>query len=486
MRFPRPSLPPLPSFAPVRWPRRLPLLRCTIVATAALLALPTIVLVRLPRPRAEGMGRLLPYAALLQSFPAGPERGAPQLWRQRLPGPLAERFWRQQRQLWWQLWGPGGASGPYLVLPTPRPIRVGALSRPANSLEVDGLLVVAPNPLSLNLLRQQLKATPRQQRGLQLRCLELLQRRQSAYWTADGLGAMAGALAPLLQSFQEGCIDLQLADGALDFAGEATAIGGSLAPASPTARPPADEVLLPQPLSTDLLIQMGGKSLRPLLAGLLGRELIREPLATAYGLTEADLRLLQDSPFLLTLRSLATGPFQAGLELVVAPRGERKAWTRMLDGISERLYARGLQSAAETATSWRDEGERIVGGWRWLPPAGGQPLLQLFLGPEPPPFRSPLTSAKAWQSLPTLRLQARPSALAAALLLPPQLPMPLQQADQLEVMAQSLGSGKDAPSRLLGRLELRPRQPAPQPQLPRVPALPQPRPLPQAPPAHPR
>jgi hypothetical protein len=470
MRFPGPSLP----------------LRCTVLATAALLALPTFVLVRLPRPRAEGLGRLLPYAALLQSFPAGPERGAPQLWQQRLPGPLAERFWRQQRQLWWQLWGPGGASGPYLVLPTPRPIRVGALARPANSLEVDGLLVVAPNPLSLNLLTQQLKATPRQQRGLQLRCLELLQRRQSAYWTADGLGAMAGALAPLLQSFQEGCVDLQLADGALDFAGEAAAIGGSLAPSSSTTSPAEGDGLLPDPLSTDLLLQVGGKSLRPLLAGLLGRELIREPLASAYGLTEADLRLLQDSPFLLTLRPLATGPFQAGLELVVAPRGERKAWTRMLDGIAERLYARGLQSAAETATSWRDDGERIVGGWRWLPTAGGQPLLQLFLGPEPPPFRTPLTGAQAWQNLPTLRLQARPAALAAALLLPPQLPMPLQQADQLTVMAETLGSGNDAPSRLGGRLELRPLQPVPQPQLPRVPSLPQPLQTPQAPAAQPR
>ncbi|MFM9102038.1 MAG: hypothetical protein ACKOPS_12205, partial [Cyanobium sp.] len=93
-----------PSGTPPKpWTRRLPL-RCTLLATAALLALPTALLVRLPRPRAEGMGRLLPHAAMLLSCPGAPERSAPQLWQQRLPGALADQFWRQQRQLWWQLW----------------------------------------------------------------------------------------------------------------------------------------------------------------------------------------------------------------------------------------------------------------------------------------------------------------------------------------------------------------------------------------------
>jgi hypothetical protein len=464
-----------PSGTPPKpWTRRLPL-RCTLLATAALLALPTALLLRLPRPRAEGLGRLLPHAALLQSFPGAPERSAPQLWQQRLPGALADQFWRQQRQLWWQLWGQDGSLGAYLVMPTPRPIRIGAQRRPPNSVEVDGLLVVAANPLSLNLLSQKLGTAPRQQRGLQQRCLELLESRQSAYWSLDGLNAMAGALAPLLQAFQEGCVELQLADGALQFEGEAAAIAGLLGPVAPAASPgnPTPSLgpsNLPQPLPSSLLLQVSGGSLQPLLAGLLSRELIREPLITAYGLSDADIKLLKDSPFQLSLRPLASGPFQAGLELVVAPRGDRRQWTRMLDGISERLFERGLQTVAETATSWRDGDERIVGGWRWLPNTGKQPLLQLFLGPEPPPFRTSLARPEQWQALPTLQLQARPGALADAALLPLQLPMPLQQADQLELLAESPGSSKDGPSRLVGRLAIKPR-----PSVPRQP-LPAPRP----------
>jgi hypothetical protein len=214
--------------------------------------------------------------------------------------------------------------------------------------------------------------------------------------------------------------------------------------------------------------------LQPLLDGLLRRELIREPLITAYGLREADLRLLKDSPFLLSLRPVASGPFVAGLDLVVAPKGERKSWSRMLDGISERLFERGFQVAAETSTSWRDADERIVGGWRWLSDQK-QPLLQLFLGPEPPPFKSPFAKSQAWNALPGLRLQARPAALASLSLLPLQLPMPLQQADQLQVLAQTdFQAAKGAPSRVLGRLTITARPATPQSQRP-----PQPRTQPQ-------
>jgi hypothetical protein len=81
--------------------------------------------------------------------------------------------------------------------------------------------------------------------------------------------------------------------------------------------------------------------------------------------------------------------------------------------------------------------------------------LQLFLGPEPPPFRSPFADAAAWQALPALRLQARPQALAAVSLLPSQLPMPLQQASSLELLADRPGVGDGGISRLVGRLALR-------------------------------
>lgn len=431
-------------------------LRCTALVTVGLVLLPALALLRLPRPRAEGLGRLLPHAALLQSFPAAPGRPVPQLWQQRLPEVLVQQLWSQQRQLWWQFWGQDGAGGAYLVLPLPRPIRVGSIGLPPHSLEVDGLLVVAANPLAETLLRDQLKRAPRQQQGLQQRCLDQLQRRQAAYWTADGLGAMAGPMAPLLQTFQEGCVELQLVSSSLQFEGEAAATSGLVAPA-----PAASAAALPPPLSPDLLLQVSGQSLQPLLTGLLGRQLIREPLVSAYGLQESDLDLLQGSPFLLTLRPLARGPFQAGLELVVAPRGDRQAWLRMLDGIAERLIDRGMDSDPAAASTWRDDAGRVVGGWRWSGQSEesvqseGPPLLQLFLGPEPPPFRSPFADAAAWQALPALRLQARPQALAAVSLLPSQLPMPLQQASSLELLADRPGVGDGGISRLVGRLALR-------------------------------
>lgn len=433
-------------------------LRCTALATAALLLAPALALRRLPRPRAEGLGRLLPHAALLQSFPAVPGRQPPQLWRQRLPAQTAALLWQQQRQIWWQLWGRDGAGGAYLVMPLPRPIQVGALSAPRHSLRVDGLLVVAADPLSQRLLKDQLAGQPRQQRGLQQRCLSLLQERQGAFWSGDGLASMAGALSPLLQTFQEGCIDLQLAGRGLRFAGEAAASSGLLAPAAPAV--PVDR--LPAPLASDLLLELSGSALQPLLRGLLSRELIRQPLSSAYGLSDADLRLLQSSPFLLRLRPVASGPFQAGLELVLVPSGNRQTWLRMLNGIAERLIEQGHEASSGAVVTWRDASGRAVGGWRWLPQRGEEPLLQLFLGPEPPPFRSPLLNRAAWTRLPVLRLQARPESLAALALLPDALPLPVQQARQLLLVAERPPQPADgALTALIGRLDL-PAQPRPQ------------------------
>ena len=433
-------------------------LRCTALATAALLLAPALALRLLPRPRAEGLGRLLPHAALLQSFPAVPRRQPPQLWRQRLPAQTADLLWQQQRQLWWQFWGRDGAGGAYLVLPLPRPIQVGAMPAPRHSLRVDGLLVVAADPLSERLLKDQLAGKPRQQRGLQQRCLTLLQERQGAFWSGDGLASMTGALAPLLQAFQEGCIDLQLAGSGLRFDGEAGASSGLLSPAAAAI---ADD-RLPPPLPPDRLLELSGSALQPLLRGLLSRELIRQPLASAYGLSDPDLLLLQNSPFLLRLRPVASGPFQSGLELVLAPRGNRQSWIRMLNGIAERLIEQGHEASSGAVVTWRDSSGRAVGGWRWLSQKGEEPLLQLFLGPEPAPFRSSLKNRAAWASLPVLRLQARPEALAALSLLPDSLPLPVQQARQLLLLAERPAQPADgAVTALLGRLEL-PAQPRPQ------------------------
>ena len=447
--------PPLPPLRPLL--QRLPL-RCTALVTAGLLLVPALLLQQRPRPRAEGLGRFLPHAALLQSFPADPLRPAPQLWRQRLPGGLAERLWRQQRAPWWQFWGRDGAGGVYLVMPLPRAMAVGSEPLPANSLAIDGLLVVAASPLAQRLAADQLRGAPRPQRGLQGRCLDSLQRRQAVYWSADGLGAMAGPLAPLLQTLQEGCLELQLAGAALGLDGEVAATAGLLAPAPQALGAAA----LPPALPSELLLQLRGRRLEPLLRGLLNRQLIREPLAATYGLAEPQLALLRQSPFVLRLRPLAQGSFQAGLELLLLPSGERQAWERLLEGLADRLVERGLEPLPANPTLWRDQQQRTVGGWRWLPgPSAQQPLLQLFLGPAPAAAAaapSDLARIEAWRRLPELQLQARPQALLTLGLLPSQLPLPLQQATELQgVVAADPAAGGAGLSRLLARLQLAPR-----------------------------
>ncbi len=472
---------------------RLPPLRVTALATALLLLVPALVLLRMPRPRAEGLGRLLPHADLLQSFPGAPEREPPPLWRQRLDAPTAQLLWRQQRQIWWQFWSEDQAGGPYLVMPLPRPIRVGALPAPPHSLQVDGLLVVASGPLSRRALEEQLVQASRRQQGLEQRCLEMLEREPGAYWSRSGLEAMAGPLAPLLQPVQQGCLALELAPGALLLSGEA---GGpqAFATADGTDAPAAE---LPGPLGEGLLLRLEGRSLELLLLGLLERQEVREAVGSVYGLGDAELALVRDSPFELRLRPQPFGPFQAGLELVLPVSGDPAAWTAILAQLSERLSARGLQpdaaqESAEPAASdplsatWRDEQGRVVGGWRWLGKAGQSQQLLLFLGPEPTVAGTPAGSDAGWQALPLLRLQARPQALAALNLLPGQLPLPLLQARQLSVLVDQ-APGPEASkeparekgvSRLQGRLQLgepQPiRPPVPPPPAGNPPVLPQP------------
>jgi len=536
LRLPSLRLPALPGTL------KAPPLTVTALVTVLLLALPTAVLLRMPRPRAEGLGRLLPHAGLLQSFPAAPEREPPALWRQRLDGATADLLWRQQRQLWWQFWSHDQAGGAYLVMPLPRQIRVGALNPPPHSLQIDGLLVVSSGPLAQRFLEDQLVQASRRQQGLQQRCLAMLEREPAAYWSSQGLEAMAGPLAPLLQALQEGCLALELVPGELLVSGEAASASAARAaeplleptpesllqeaepqltepqlserpPAEllPTERPPtelppaeepplqdapgpddvpapAGELALPEPIGEGLLLRLAGRSLDPLLAGLLSRPEVREATRTVYGLGDAELALLQGTPFELRLRPQLAGPFQAGLELALPLTDDPGAWVALLEALGERLRARGLMDDTLppgpdglVSITWRDEQARDVGGWRWQR-SPDQPLqLLLFLGPEPdqelavdggvavdgvlelepgadPAGPGPIASAE----LPTLSLQARPRDLAALNLLPGQLPLPLLQARQLLVVADG-GAAGGRVSRLLGRLqlgELLPPQPA--------------------------
>jgi hypothetical protein len=472
----------------LRWPR-LPL-RITAATTLLLLLGPAVALWQLPRPRAEGLARLLAQAALLQSFPAAPSRPVPRLWQERLGEATAGQLWSQQRRLWWQFWARQGDGPVYLVLPMPRSMLTGALARPAHSVMLDDLLVVAADPLSQRLLTDELRRLPRQRRGLEQRCLARLEREQAAFWSSGAFGMMAGPVAPLLQSFQEGCVSLELSAGSLAARGEAAGVAALLAP-EPAAVSEAQVSSggREQPLEGGRLLVLEGRSLDVLLQGLLGRQLIRDPLASRYGVGPAELALLRRSPFRLSLRPLPSGPFQAGLLLQLAPGADRRVWAQLLNQLRERLEQEGLSDAAVPAARpagqpvgsttlpasvWRREDGVVVGGWRWISRAGAAPELLLFLGPEPTPVPSLPVAPGA--DAPLLRLDLQPRALAGLGLMPPSLPAPLVNAERFTVVAERPADQRRPISALWGRLQVPRAEREPSP-----PSQPPPSPSPQPP-----
>jgi len=152
--------------------------RTTALLIAALLLVPSLGLVLFPRPRAQGLERLLSQVALIQSFPSQARLGAPPLWQQRLGPLLAGRVWNRQH-LWWQFWAEHGDGGAYLAVPMASLPEESRRALPPNSLRVDDLLVVAPDPLSQRLMRDELLLKQRQSQGLLQRCRNRLEQDQA-------------------------------------------------------------------------------------------------------------------------------------------------------------------------------------------------------------------------------------------------------------------------------------------------------------------
>jgi hypothetical protein len=226
--------------------------------------------------------------------------------------------------------------------------------------------------------------------------------------------------------------------------------------------------MLPQIFRTDdVLLEIEGASLEPLLQGLLARQLIREPLAVRYGLDPARQKLLSQSPFRLRLRPQTSGRFQASLELQLLVGRQGRRWQPVLTRLATSLREQGLRQPAappdqpanpkpEQEAMWSREDGVVVGGWRWLR-AGREEQLLLYLGPTPSlplPYRpdaaNPLTPGG-------LRLRARPLALQQLGLLPSQMPPLVQRAEQLSMQADPAAGGKGSAgslSQLWGHLQL--------------------------------
>ena len=295
-------------------------------------------------------------ASLMQSFPATPERPVPTLWTERLGPAAAARFWHRQNRVWWQLWANHAETSPFLVLSVDRETLPKA-SLPPSALRVGDLLVLGEDATARRQLAESLRPLQRSRPGLPRICLNRLQAAQSVWWNGSALGVIVGPIAPLLDRFQVGCLSLALEPSALRWQGEAAASDGSLMlPAAPARRSdPAAEashsvsMVVPElpnlvPLSGNELLELDGASLDPLLGGLLERPIIRDPLASRYGLEGARLALARRTPFRLRLRPQPSGPFQAGLELQLAVAQSRPIWLGVLEKISASLQAQGYQS----------------------------------------------------------------------------------------------------------------------------------------------
>lgn len=453
--------PPALSRAPLSI--RLPLPRLPLPITAAtilsLLLLPALGLSRWPRPRAEGLEQLMGAASLLQSFPATPERPVPDLWLERFGSPGAERLWGQQRRNWWQFWGPHADGAPFLAISGPAMAGGSAAPLPPNSLKVGDLLVVAPDPLSRQLLQDRLRPQQRRSRGLERRCLQRLEQEQAVFWNPSSLGVIVGPVAPLMQRFQEGCLALELESGALRWQGEAAAVDGLLSPAAEAVSPALGTGEDLPPLPSDQLMELEGASLEQLLQGLLSRQLIREPLGSRYGLDETRLPLLRQAPFRLRLRPQPSGPFQASLELQLVVGEKRREWDQVLTRLTKALRDQGLRDTLAPlarAVTWSRKDDVVVGGWRWIASPGAEDQLLFFLGPAPlAPV--PMGSGKGERpSQGELALRVRPAALDQLGLLPPEMPQLVRRSDQLWINVSPVPGAppSDPVSRLRGRLQL--------------------------------
>jgi hypothetical protein len=238
------------------------------------------------------------------------------------------------------------------------------------------------------------------------------------------------------------------------------------------------------PLPEDLLLELEGSSLDQLLQGLLARQIIRDPLASRYGLEGPRLALARQAPFRLRLHPLPEGPFQASLDLLVRVDGASSAWSTLLERVRSSLLAQGFVTAVDAplplpgapasqpkpdrslpspppadgtaATVWKRPDGTAVGGWRWLKGRDGQPQLLLFLGP-PPPSVLPLEMLPG-QRVETsqLALRVRPAALDALGLLPEEMPFLARRASQVWINSDPSDPALtgDGISLLTGRLRL--------------------------------
>ena len=372
--------------------------RASLLAGALPLAAAACLWFSAPERSTSAIRRLLPQLSLIESFAAEPRRPMPDLWRQRLPPGLAEVLWRRSRGLWWQLWGSHAGPDAALLLPDHQELDDLPLS-----FKVGPYRLIAANALALQELKRRFRSpdsTPKQPH-----CPALIRRPGSVLWRADALQAMAGAWTPLLLPLRQGCL---LSSGQR-WTGAVGRLDGIPRPLSKGMEPPSAIELPP-----DVLLQLEGTSLQPLLGGLLSQGPMQVSLLKAHGLGPQLQAQLLAMPFVLQVRP---NPPQSSFKATVVLRlNSSPEQAKQLETALERSLGQSPSLGVDSL---------VRGGWRRL--ESGQLLVALGGVPS--------QSLQDWAPLKIsrngevqLKLLARPKALQRAGLLPPKLPAALRDS----------------------------------------------------------
>lgn len=392
--------------------------------------------------------QLVRNSRLIQSFVGDPEQAVPVIWSRRLGVREASARWAlSARKLWWMAWLEDGE--PLLV------ISGSNRSDPSTFHFADALHRDTYHKQS----SQGLKPS-----GLEADCLFRLNSTTAVMWTSSALVSIAGPTASVMNEVSHGCVSLSLKADILSFRGPVAPRPFSAAPqslSSPQVSSFAKRKITSSDQSVEQpLLQLSSRSSNRLLSTLASRQVIREQLEKRYGVSPNLLGKFLQAPMQLTIRPEKTGPYRAGLQVVLQLKpSEQKEVEQTLATLSSLLDDRGLISMSTAQDSTRNgesgkpekdkgasenkddsnkddsgkrlvwmNGDQLIGGWS-VQGTGTSLSLQLSLGQSPMRLsnRSPDPSAV------DLRLRMLPSQLTAIGWIGPGWPKLVRGAKSLDL-----------------------------------------------------
>ncbi len=388
----------------------------------------------LTSPRRGALQTLVAASTALQASQGDPSREPPQIWHERLGIRIATQLWtRLGHGLWWQAWSDDGE--PHLIIPWT------VLERSSReSLEItqiNDLAVVSANALTRRQLLtriDQLSPEPPQPNAVEVACLRALSRSPSLQWSPQAIGRYAGEAAPLLAEAGYGCLSHSSDAETLRWYGwvsrDPLETAAVVHPASARVMDTPSETTMTAPLLLE------GEQFRALVAALTAREVVRNPLASRYGINAGDLDRLIAMPFRLRLVANPSQAFQAGVQIQLWTGGDSDAVRRSLSTLADQLRMSGWTTTPSDpiADGWLiNEGgsDTPVGGWRWLQTEDQDPVLSLGLGLAP--ANDVIPTMKGAARTPWFGLQASPETLDALGMLPAQTPLQIRRASSLRL-----------------------------------------------------